>query len=193
MNAVLVGGVAELLQGDLDVGRLAVERLAAEDLGPGVLVEELSYGAVAVMQRLEDLRPRALVLVGAVDRGRVPGTVERRPIAVPARTADEVQTAVWGAVTGYVGVDLLVDVAAGFGALPSPTVAVEIEPASAEPGADLTPPVRAALPRALELVRAEVHAMQRPPQSPADPAARGAAGARRPGDPPPSPGPPRHP
>ena len=63
---ILVGGVGELYQGDLDLGRRAVERLGTEDLGPGVLVEELHYGAVAVAQRLEDLRPDLLILIGAV-------------------------------------------------------------------------------------------------------------------------------
>ena len=65
---VLVGGVSELFQGDLDLGRLAVARLLDEDLGPGVLVEDLHYGAVAVAQRLEEVRPDTLVLVGAVRR-----------------------------------------------------------------------------------------------------------------------------
>ena len=151
-----MGGVAQLYQGDLDAGRVAVERLSAEDLGPSVLVEELSYGAVAVMQRLEELRPEALVLVGAAQRGRPGGAVERRRIHGPGRTSEEVQTAVWGAVTGYVSMDLLIDVASGFAALPRRTVAVEIEPVSCEPRAELTPKAQAALERALELVRAEV-------------------------------------
>jgi Ni,Fe-hydrogenase maturation factor len=99
---VLVGGVGQLYQGDLDLGRLAAERLAAEALGPDVLVEELHYGAVAVAQRLEELRPRALVLVGAVARGRRPGTVERRLIRNLHLPPERVQRAVGDAVTGYV-------------------------------------------------------------------------------------------
>ncbi|MBA3798713.1 MAG: hypothetical protein H0X18_06375, partial [Geodermatophilaceae bacterium] len=83
--AVLVGGVSELFQHDLDLGRLAVERLQDEDLGQGVVVEELHYGAVAVAQRLEDLRPAALVLISAVRRGRPPGTVQRRRVDPPER------------------------------------------------------------------------------------------------------------
>ncbi|MGH9281391.1 MAG: hypothetical protein ACRD0S_00475, partial [Acidimicrobiales bacterium] len=74
--AVLVGGVGELYQGDLDLGRVAVERLAQEALGDHVAVEDLHYGAVAVAQRLEELRPAHLVLVGGVARDRAPGTVE---------------------------------------------------------------------------------------------------------------------
>ncbi|MDP9444914.1 MAG: hypothetical protein M3P83_11440, partial [Actinomycetota bacterium] len=113
--------MGELYQGDLDLGRLAAERLAGEPLGPGVLVEDLHYGAVAVTQRLEELRPSALILVGAVRRGRPPGTVQRRRVAAADVDPDRVQAAVGEAVTGYVGVDLVVDVAGAFGALPRRT------------------------------------------------------------------------
>ena len=60
---ILVGGVSELFQGDLDVGRLAVERLLAEKWGDHVMIEELHYGAVAVTQRLQDLSPDVLQLL----------------------------------------------------------------------------------------------------------------------------------
>jgi len=157
---ILVGGVAELFQGDLDLGRLAVLRLAGEDLGPGVLVEELSYGGVAVVQRLEDLRPDALVLVGAHARSRPAGTVERREVEPPALSAEELQVAVGDAVTGYVTIDLVVEVAAALGALPPRVVAVEVEPARVEPVEGLSPEAAAGLEEALGLVRAEVAALR---------------------------------
>lgn len=153
---VLVGGVSELFQRDLDLGRLAVERLLGEDLGSGVLVEELHYGAVAVAQRLEDVRPDLLVLVSAVQRGRTPGTVERRRVDPPQLTPEATQAAVGNAVVGYVHVDLVVDVAAGLGTLPARTVTVEVEPDEVGPGEGLSRPVAAALDDALATVRDEV-------------------------------------
>jgi hypothetical protein len=147
--AVLVGGVGQLYQGDLDLGRLAVERLAAEAFGPDVLVEELHYGAVAVAQRLQELRPGALVLVGAVARGRPPGAVQRRPIQDLRPPPERVQRAVGDAVTGYVTLDLLVEVAAGLGALPARTTATG-------PAERLSGQAQAALETALGLVRAEL-------------------------------------
>jgi hydrogenase maturation protease len=160
--SVLVGGVAHLYQGDLDLGRHAVERLQHDDLGPGVAVEELSYGAVAVAQRLEELRPDVLVLVGAVARGRRPGTVERREVERRALDPMEVQGAVADAVTGYIGLDLVLDVAEGLGALPERTIVVEVEPARTEPSEQLSPEAETALAEALELVRTEVaHARAR--------------------------------
>lgn len=153
---VLVGGVSELFQGDLDLGRLAVEQLLADDLGPGVRVEDLHYGAVAVAQRLEDVRPDTLVLVGAVQRGRAPGTVERRRIDPPELSAAQLQAAVGDAVVGYVHVDLVVEVAAGLYALPPRTVAVEVEPEDVGPGERLSASGAAGLSTALALVRDEV-------------------------------------
>ncbi len=155
---VLVGGVYELFQGDLDLGRLAVERLRAQAL-PDVLAEDLHYGAVAVVQRLQDLRPQALVLVTAVRRDRPPGTVERRRVHPFAVDPADFQAAVGDAVTGYVHVDLLVEVASGFDALPARTVAIEVEPARVGPGEGLTPLATAALEDALAMVHAEVRRM----------------------------------
>lgn len=153
---ILVGGVGQLYQGDLDLGRVAVERLASENLGDDVLVEELSYGAVAVAQRLEDLRPTRLVLVGAEERGREPGTVTCMPAAVHVLTPADVQGAVADAVTGYVGLDLVVAVAHGLGALPADTVVVEVEPGKTEPSETISAEAEAALGSALDLVRREV-------------------------------------
>lgn len=161
---ILVGGVAELFQGDLDLGRRAVGRLAAEGLGDGVIVEELSYGAVAVAQHLEDLRPEALVLVAGHPRGRPPGTVERREVGPSEQTPAELQLAVGDAVTGYVTIDLLIDVSHAFGVLPARTVCFEVEPASVRPSEDLTPEAEAGLEEALALVRAEVAALRESPR-----------------------------
>ena len=163
---ILVGGVSQQSQGDLDVGRVVAERLKAELAGdPDVRVEDLSFGAVAASQLLEELRPEALVLVGAVERaaGRVPGTVEVKTVdrwdAVAADADLGAQGAVADAVAGYVGIDLLVEVAAGLGALPPTTVVVEVEPAATASGQHLSPEVEAALPQAVDAVRGAVAAI----------------------------------
>lgn len=153
-----IGGAGELYQGDLDLGRRAAELLAADDMGPDVVVEELHYGAVAVAQRIAELRPEAFVLVGAIARGRAPGTVLRREVVADVRPAVEVQRSVEQAVTGYVDLDLIVDVAIGFGALPAHTVCIEVEPAMTEPSERLSEVGERALAEAVALVRDEVRA-----------------------------------
>lgn len=153
--ATVVGGVGELYQGDLDVGRRVADVLAAEDLGAGVAVEDFFYGAVAVVQRIEDLGPDSLVLVAAQPRGRQPGTLHRRRVPPPRLDAAQLQTAVGDAVTGYVALDLVVEVAAGLDALPGRVVAVEVEPVEVGPGDQLSPGVTTLLPRVVEQARHE--------------------------------------
>lgn len=152
----VVGGVGELYQGDLDLGRRVVELLADEDLGQGVAVEELHYGAVAVAQYLQDVAPETLILVAAVARGRPPATLERRRIVDVSLSDAELQVAVGDAVTGYVAVDLVIEVAAGLEALPDRLVAIEVEPVTTAPGDTLSAPVAALVPDVLDLVRMEV-------------------------------------
>ena len=152
----VVGGVAHLFQGDLDLGRRAVEMLAHDSLGAEVVVEEFSYGAVAVAQRLQELRPALLVLVGAKERGRPPGTVERYDVVPLPRPLDELQAAVADAITGYIDLDLVLEVAQALGALPARTVAIEVEPASTAPSERLSPSAEAGLEEVVALVRREV-------------------------------------
>jgi len=153
---IFVGGVSELFQSDLDLGRLAIERLQEETWAADVAVEELHYGAVAVAQRLEDVRPEVLVLISAVRRDRPAGMVERRRIDPPHISPEDLQAAVGDAVTGYVHVDLIIDVANGFGVLPRRTVSVEVEPEITSSGEGLSDSARLGLEVALDLARAEV-------------------------------------
>lgn len=153
---VLIGGVGELFQGDLDLGRVAVERLQEEDLGEHVLVEDFHYGAVAVTQRIQELHPTHLVLIGGIVRGRPPATVTRRRVDGSAFDPADMQLAVGDAVTGYVSIDLVVEVAAGLGVLPERTVTIEVEPASVTLSDQLSPEVVGVLDEVLELARSEV-------------------------------------
>ncbi|MDP8969872.1 MAG: hydrogenase maturation protease [Actinomycetota bacterium] len=156
MRGVLVGGIGQLYQGDHDLGRRVAERLQQEALGPAVVVEEMHYGAVAVGQLLDDLRPDLLVLVGTTQRGHPPGTVSRRHVSEFEFLPSEAQDAVASAVTGYVTIDLVLEVASGLGGLPARTVVIEVEPARTDPSEHLSPEAERALEEALELARAEV-------------------------------------
>lgn len=155
---IVVGGVSELYQGDLDLGRRAVARLGPELAGRSdVTVEDLYYGPVAVAQRLEELHPSSLVLVGATQRGRAPGSVTTRAWS-PSMTAgpEALHAAIGDAVVGYVGVDLLLEVASALGALPADVVVVEVEPASTACSDALSAAAAAALGLALDAVRVAV-------------------------------------
>jgi hydrogenase maturation protease len=154
---ILVGGVGELFQSDLDLGRRVVERLRQEALPDGVVVEELTYGAIAVTHRLDELRPDVLVLVGARDEpDRPPGTLARRVVREFAVDPEAVQGAVLDAGVGYVDLDLLLAVAGGFGSLPRRTVVIEVQPEVTGPGTELSASGTAALEQVLQSVRNEI-------------------------------------
>lgn len=136
-TVILVGGVSELYQSDLDLGRRVVEQL---DLAaPGTYVEDLSYGAIPFVHRLQELEPDVLVLLGAVQRDREPGTVRRRVVTEVDRTPEQLQQSVGDAYVGYVDLDLATDVAQAMQVLPPRTVVVEAEPAVTGPGPELSP------------------------------------------------------
>jgi hypothetical protein len=82
--------------------------------------------------------------------------VQRCRVTATDVDVEQVQAAVGDAVTGYVGIDLIVEVAGAFGALPRRTVAIEVEPGWTGPGEGLSAAAKDGLSAALRLVRAEV-------------------------------------
>jgi len=75
-------------------------------------------------------------------------------------TPEELQRSIGDAVTGYVHVDLVVDVAHGLGVLPHDTFVIEVEPATVEPSESLSAVAERALGEALALVRAELNPLE---------------------------------
>lgn len=149
---VLVGGVGYRNLRDGSLGPYLAEVLA-ERAPDGVEVEDLSYGPVAVSQNLRDRPPYArLVLVGAVRRGRLPGTIERYRWGGLLPPREEIQARVAEAVTGVISLDNLLIVCGALGALPADVRVVEVEPADEGWGEGFSPAVEAGLPEVVEAV-----------------------------------------
>lgn len=154
---VLVGGIGYRNLADHSFGILVIEALAGRRWPDGVSVEDLSYGPIAVVQRLEDVPADArfdrLVVVAAVERvGRPAGTltVYRWDGALPA--TEEIQAAVAEAVTGVIFMDNTLVVAQHFGVLPRDVIVVECQPGRHEFGDELSDDVAAAVSRACETI-----------------------------------------
>lgn len=129
-GAVLVAGVGYFNQRDLSLGPYVVPRLAAETWPDGVLVEDLSYGPVAVVHRLNEADPPfgRLIAVGAVDRGRSEPspTAYRWDRVLPP--PDEIQERIGQALSGVVDLTNLLVVCEQFGALPAEVLVIEAQP-----------------------------------------------------------------
>jgi hydrogenase maturation protease len=153
----LVGGIGYRFLRDHSASMVALDRLAAEDWPEGVVVEDVSYGPIALVPRLEEGGFRRTILLGAVSRaGRRAGTVTAYRWDGILPGTDDIQVAVTEAVTGVISLDNALVITRHFRALPDETVVIEIEPETEAFGEELTPRVEEAVARACALVRALV-------------------------------------
>ncbi len=149
---VLVGGVGYRFLRDDSVGPYMADRLAERAID-GVEVEDLSYHPVGLVQNLQE-RPDydRLVLVGAISRGRAPGTITSYRWGGELPSAEEIQNRVSEAVTGVISLDNTLIVCGALGELPDDVRVVEVEPADEGWGEGFSPEVEARLPEVLETV-----------------------------------------
>jgi hydrogenase maturation protease len=141
----------------MSVGPTLIERLLARPWPPGVVVEDLSYGPIDVLFRLQASPPfTGAVFATAVIRGRAPGTLYRARWVSPRPSPDELQARMAEAITGVISLDNLLCILDHFGALPPEVVVLEVEPLEETWGLEFSPPVRAALDQAETAIQAEV-------------------------------------
>jgi hydrogenase maturation protease len=157
---VLVGGIGYRNLRDHSIGVEVVDRLAGRDWPTGVVVEDLSYNPIAVVQRLEDEPPdrrfARAVMVSGVARGdgRPGGTVTCYRWDGVLPPAEDVQRAVTEGVTGVIALDNTLVVGRHFEALPAEVAVVEVEPAVHEFGDGFSPAVAAIFESVCTLVAA---------------------------------------
>lgn len=140
---VIVGGVGYPDLCDYSIGILVQEELSTRDAPQGVLVEDLSYNPIAIVQRLNDEpahdRFSRLVAVSAVKRGgHAAGTVRCYRWDGVLPSDEEIQRAVTDGVTGIIAMENTLVIARYFRALPNDVVVIEVEPETHEFGAELS-------------------------------------------------------
>lgn len=171
---VIVAGVGYRNLRDHSAGVEVTDRLEAGTWPDGVVVEDLSYNPIAVVQRLEDEPPgarfqRAVVVAAVERRGRAPGAVAAYRWDGVLPTDEEIHRAVTEAVTGVIALDNTLVVTRHFGALPDDVVVVEVEPAVHEFGDTFSEVVDRQLDSICELVRTlatDADAVDRLPRAP---------------------------
>jgi hydrogenase maturation protease len=181
---VIVAGVGYRNLRDHSVGIAVADRLLNRAWGADVVVEDLSYNPIAVMQRLEDEPPERrftrAVMVGAVERGkRPPGTVAAYRWDGVLPSDEEIQRAVSEAVTGVIALDNTLVVTRHFGGLPEDVVVIEVEPGVQEFGEEFSEPVSRVVDEVCELavtMATDAGAAARLPRGPLGGARPAAAG-----------------
>lgn len=127
---LLIGGVGYTYLGDLSFGATLVERLRQREWPDDVVIEDVSYNPITVMDWFRD-DPRRFdraVFVTAVERGRRPGSLHRTAWQPRESTPDRVQDSVAAAITGTISLDNLLIIGSHFKLLPQRTEVVELEP-----------------------------------------------------------------
>ncbi|MGQ0764311.1 MAG: hypothetical protein ACT4OZ_01425 [Gemmatimonadota bacterium] len=128
----VIGGVGYRFLRDHSFGVDIADELASRARPPLLLVEDLSYGPVAVAQWFQEESEREpidrAVMIGAVERGRQPGALSiyrwDRQLPEPTR----IQECIVEAVTGIILLDNTLIVCEWMKALPPETIVIEVEP-----------------------------------------------------------------
>ncbi|MBI2323214.1 MAG: hypothetical protein HYU88_14245 [Chloroflexi bacterium] len=144
-KSILIAGVGYGNLRDLSLGPLLVERLRRRAWPEGVVVEDLSFGAVAALHWLQAHAPfDAAVFLAGVPRGRPPGSIHRYEWAPEPVATAELHARVAEGVTGVIDLEALLAVAGAFAALPRRVLVIEVEPRDREWGPALSPGVETA-------------------------------------------------
>lgn len=149
---VLVCGVGYRFLRDNALGVHITDTLAP-GASNGVEFEDLGYHPVGFTQNLAE-RPAydRIVFVGAVNRGREPGTITAYKYDHVLPDVKEINERVGDSVTGSISLDNLVVVSEAFKALPEDVWIVEIEPGDETWGEGFSDAVQARLPEITETV-----------------------------------------
>ncbi len=151
----MIGGIGYYCLSDYGIGPLMVDVFSAilkEE--ESVLVEDLSYSAVAAFHRIREVDARRYILVGAVKRGWEPGSLriyQINEILMPGE--DEVQRFIGESVSGAIDLRSLVYLIKLYGGdLGRRFTVVEVEPQDVMYGNRLSKRVYEALPNVVKAI-----------------------------------------
>ena len=169
MQRILIGTVGYHLLRDYSIGPNLLPQLQAMDWPPGVAIDELNWGPVAVVQQFETL-PKPydrVIILTATDLGRPAATITVRVWRGGLPTAEQIQERVAEAVTGTISAENLLIIGEHFGIWPDETLLVDVQPGPEEAGISFTPAVAAIVPQVVEtlqnLVRIEFKSLAQIP------------------------------
>lgn len=139
---LLIAGVGYAHLRDLSFGMEMVERLKAMAWSEDVRIEDFGYGPIAILHWFEETPGRRFdraIFVGAMERGREPGTLATYDWIPRPLDPDDVQARICEAVTGVISLENLLIIAQHFDLLPRRTTVIEIEPPDKQFGLGLSP------------------------------------------------------
>lgn len=155
--STLIAGVGYPYLRDMSLGCVVAAQLQNEPWPADVLVDDYSFGPIAVVHRWQamDQPFRKVVFFGAVERGKSAGEITQYRWEQPSLTNAQIQDRIAEAVTGVISLDNLLIIAGTLYGLPYNTVVIEIEPADLGWGDGFSDAVERAIPKLRSLLQLE--------------------------------------
>ncbi len=153
---VLIAGVGHPNLKDLSFGQVLLPHLKKQKWTEDFDLENLSFGAIAVLQWFQDHPGKydRVVFVSAAERmGRPPGTLDISDWDFAPLDETVVQECVAESVTGIISVDNLMMILQYFKALPPEIVLLDLEPVDSEIGFECSPEITARFDEFSQIVR----------------------------------------
>jgi len=161
---VLIAGVGHPNLQDLSFGQVLLGHLAKRSWPANVELENLSFGAIAVLQWFQDHPGKfeRVVFISAAERaGRAGGTLEIYRWEFPELNEEKVQASVAESVTGIISLDNLLLILQYFEVLPADVRVLEIEPVECEIGFECSPQIAGNFGRYEKIVREQALSKER--------------------------------
>jgi len=154
---VLVGGIGLPWLRDLDFGTQFVRRVEGLEWPENVLVEDLSFAAHRVLDRIVEIGPSKVVLVGCMPREvDPPGSVRRYILDLTPPPDQEVHERLGEAAGGIIDLDHTLAVVRYWKGFPEGTVVIEVEPGDRSFGLGFSTEVEGVVDTVLAMVQEEV-------------------------------------
>ena len=155
---ILIAGVGHPNLKDLSFGQVLLPHLKQQKWAEDYDLENLSFGAIAVLQWFQDFPNKydRVVFVSAAEReGRAPGTLDVSDWKFAPLDEEVVQECVAESVTGIISLDNLMQILQYFKALPPEVVVLDLEPIDSAIGFECSPEITGRFDEFSEIVRAK--------------------------------------
>lgn len=156
---VLIAGVGHPNLRDLSFGQVLLAHLKQQEWSESIDLENLSFGAIAVLQWFQDFPGKydKVIFVSAAERdGRTPGTLDVYQWQFPALDEEKVQGCIAESVTGIISHDNLLTILQHFKVLPPKVEIIDLEPVKTEIGFECSPAITERFEEFSAIVRAKV-------------------------------------
>lgn len=153
---VFVGTVGYHVLRNHSVGPILLPQLKQMGWPPGVQVDELNWGPIAVVQQFQALAQpydRVIILTAVHREERQVGDISVLQWQGGLPDEGQIQACVGDAATGVISVDNLLVIGEYFSIWPKELFLVDVEPGSEQAGEELTPEVAAKVPEILKLIQ----------------------------------------